>query len=137
MKLLCTVVGLATLMASVSGASLQRVTSFGANPTTIDMFIYVPEKLATKPPIIVAVSCDPSPTRGAVLKNSSTAVTPVCVRLAADLYLSYSFTPAVAPPRSGTGELSCHPMRIRAVLSSSIPKRPTTATAGMSRTPDR
>jgi poly(3-hydroxybutyrate) depolymerase len=37
-------------------ASLQQVSSFGANPTTISMYIYVPDKVATKPAIIVAVS---------------------------------------------------------------------------------
>lgn len=41
------------------GASLQRVTSFGANPTNIQMYIYVPDKLATNPAIIVGVSPPP------------------------------------------------------------------------------
>jgi acetylxylan esterase len=39
------------------GASLQQVTSFGNNPTGINMYIYVPDKVAAKPAIIVAVSC--------------------------------------------------------------------------------
>jgi hypothetical protein len=38
------------------GASLVQVEDFGVNPTNIDMYIYVPDKLATKPAIIVAVS---------------------------------------------------------------------------------
>ena len=38
------------------GASLQAVTSFGTNPTGIQVFNYVPDKLATKPAIVVAVS---------------------------------------------------------------------------------
>jgi len=37
------------------GASLVQVTSFGTNPTKINMYIYVPEKLATKPAVIVAL----------------------------------------------------------------------------------
>ena len=38
------------------GASLVQVTDFGANPTKIDMYIYVPDKVATKPAVVVAVS---------------------------------------------------------------------------------
>jgi len=37
------------------GASLQAVTGFGKNPTNIQMYIYVPDKLAAKPAVIVAV----------------------------------------------------------------------------------
>lgn len=37
-------------------ARLEQVTNFGDNPTRIQMYIYVPDKLATKPAIIVAVS---------------------------------------------------------------------------------
>ena len=36
-------------------ASLVQVKDFGANPTKIYMYIYVPDKLATKPAVIVAV----------------------------------------------------------------------------------
>ena len=36
-------------------ASLQAVSDFGSNPTKIQMYIYVPDKLATKPAVIVAV----------------------------------------------------------------------------------
>ncbi|KAI1338816.1 Alpha/Beta hydrolase protein [Xylariaceae sp. FL0016] len=36
-------------------ASLQQVTSFGDNPSSIAMYIYVPEKVATKPAIVVAL----------------------------------------------------------------------------------
>ncbi len=44
-------------LAAISlGASLVQVEDFGANPSNIDMYIYVPDKLATKPAIIVAVS---------------------------------------------------------------------------------
>jgi hypothetical protein len=37
-------------------ASLVQVTDFGGNPSKINMYIYVPDKLAAKPAIIVAVS---------------------------------------------------------------------------------
>jgi len=36
-------------------ASLQHVTSFGSNPSNTQMYIYVPDKLATNPAIIVAI----------------------------------------------------------------------------------
>jgi hypothetical protein len=47
---------LATFVAVVFCASLQTVADFGTNPTKIQMYIYVPDKLATKPAVIVAVS---------------------------------------------------------------------------------
>jgi acetylxylan esterase len=47
------------MLASAAGiafsASLQQVSNFGTNPTKISMYIYVPDKIATKPAIIVAV----------------------------------------------------------------------------------
>ncbi|KAK7992178.1 alpha/beta-hydrolase [Apiospora saccharicola] len=36
-------------------ASLQAVTGFGTNPSQIQMYIYVPDKLATKPAVVVAL----------------------------------------------------------------------------------
>ena len=39
----------------VMSASLQQVTNFGNNPTKINMYIYVPDKVADKPAVIVAV----------------------------------------------------------------------------------
>ncbi|KIH93284.1 feruloyl esterase B precursor [Sporothrix brasiliensis 5110] len=48
---------LVTVVASAAfaaGASLKPVTSFGANPTSIQMYLYVPDKVAEKPAIIVA-----------------------------------------------------------------------------------
>lgn len=51
-----TFLGLAATAATGLGASLQQVNSFGSNPTNIQMFIYVPDKVAAKPAIIVAVS---------------------------------------------------------------------------------
>jgi hypothetical protein len=35
--------------------SLQNVANYGSNPAGVPMYIYVPNKLATKPGIIVAV----------------------------------------------------------------------------------
>lgn len=47
---------LTALAALGFAASLVQVEDFGANPTNIYMYIYVPDKLATKPAVIVAVS---------------------------------------------------------------------------------
>ncbi|KAK2060349.1 PHB depolymerase family esterase [Colletotrichum caudatum] len=44
--------GLASL---ASAASLQQVTSFGANPSGAKMYIYVPDRVAASPAIIVAI----------------------------------------------------------------------------------
>jgi acetylxylan esterase len=55
MKFYEAAVGLLALTGSALGASLQAVTNFGTNPTGIQMFIYVPDKVAAKPAIIVAV----------------------------------------------------------------------------------
>ena len=44
-------------LAAVSlGASLVQVKEFGGNPTKIQMYIYVPDKLAPKPAVVGAVS---------------------------------------------------------------------------------
>lgn len=48
-------IGLAAAAASGFCASLQQVSNFGSNPTNIQMHIYVPDRLASKPAIIVAV----------------------------------------------------------------------------------
>lgn len=37
-------------------ASLQQVSNFGTNPTGLQMYAYVPDKLAASPAVIVAVS---------------------------------------------------------------------------------
>ncbi|KAK4183712.1 family 1 putative carbohydrate esterase [Podospora australis] len=47
--------GLAALADTAFGASLQQVQNWGTNPSRIQMYIYVPDKLATKPAIIVAL----------------------------------------------------------------------------------
>jgi len=47
--------GLAALAETAFGASLQQVQNWGTNPSRIQMYIYVPDKLATKPAIIVAL----------------------------------------------------------------------------------
>jgi len=49
---------LASLLAtatSVTGATLKQVSSFGTNPTGIQMYIYVPDKLASNPAVIVGL----------------------------------------------------------------------------------
>lgn len=46
---------LVILSSGASAASLQPVTNFGNNPTGLTMNIYVPDRLATKPPVILAV----------------------------------------------------------------------------------
>ncbi|KAF2842561.1 carbohydrate esterase family 1 protein [Patellaria atrata CBS 101060] len=43
----------ATLSAVAIAASLRQVTNFGENPTNVSMYIYVPDKLAMKPPILL------------------------------------------------------------------------------------
>jgi endo-1,4-beta-xylanase len=40
---------------SASAASLQEVRGFGNNPSNARMFIYVPDKLAAAPPVLVAI----------------------------------------------------------------------------------
>lgn len=51
---------LSALWLAVPGAfaaagQLQQVTSFGANPTAVGMFVYIPAQLASPPPLIVAL----------------------------------------------------------------------------------
>ncbi|KAK0753769.1 Alpha/Beta hydrolase protein [Schizothecium vesticola] len=53
--LLCTVVGLLAAAPLALAAKLEKVADFGANPTKINMYIHVPDKLATKPAIVVAM----------------------------------------------------------------------------------
>ncbi|KAK0724138.1 Alpha/Beta hydrolase protein [Lasiosphaeris hirsuta] len=53
--LLTNLFGLAAAATSVMGASLQQVKEFGSNPTKIYMYIYVPDKVAAKPAVIVAL----------------------------------------------------------------------------------
>jgi acetylxylan esterase len=36
-----------------SAATLTQITNFGTNPTNINMFVYVPDKVVAKPPILV------------------------------------------------------------------------------------
>jgi len=42
--------------APITPARLQQVSGFGSNPTGTQMFIYVPNRLAANPAIVVAVS---------------------------------------------------------------------------------
>ncbi|KAK3488442.1 Alpha/Beta hydrolase protein [Neurospora crassa] len=46
---------LASAAEVVKRASLQQVANFGSNPSGVKMYLYVPNKLATKPAIIVAI----------------------------------------------------------------------------------
>ncbi|KAI1188624.1 Alpha/Beta hydrolase protein [Nemania serpens] len=55
MKFGVTVAGLLASAGSVLGASLQQVSNFGSNPSSIQMYIYVPDKVAANPAIIVAL----------------------------------------------------------------------------------
>jgi len=45
-----------TTAAPITPASLQQLSGFGSNPTGTQMFIYVPNRLAANPAIVVAVS---------------------------------------------------------------------------------
>lgn len=46
---------LLALCGLAGAASLQRVANFGANPANVKMFVYVPDRLAANPAIVVAV----------------------------------------------------------------------------------
>jgi acetylxylan esterase len=50
-----TLLTLAAFAATAACASLKQVTSFGENPSNIQMYIYVPDKVAAKPAVIVAL----------------------------------------------------------------------------------
>ena len=49
-------IGLLAAAQLALSAKLDKVADFGANPSRINMYIYVPDKVATKPAVIVAVS---------------------------------------------------------------------------------
>jgi len=53
--LVASLLAVASMAGGAVAASLQQVTNFGTNPTKINMYIYVPDKLATKPAIVVGV----------------------------------------------------------------------------------
>jgi hypothetical protein len=112
---------LATCAALGFCASLQAVASFATNPTNIQMNIYVLDKLATKPAIIVAVS--------KANQDPSRVSTPSHFPANFD----HSCTPVVEPVRSGMLVLSCHHTPIRTALFSSTLAHLTSATAGMYR----
>lgn len=40
---------------SALAQQLQRVNGFGTNPTNVEMYLYVPNRLAAKPPVLVAM----------------------------------------------------------------------------------
>jgi acetylxylan esterase len=43
------------LAALAHAAQLSPITNFGANPSGAKMYLYVPDKLAANPPIVVAI----------------------------------------------------------------------------------
>ena len=51
------VLGLLAAAPVAFAAKLEKVADFGSNPTKINMYIYVPDKVAAKPAVIVAVRC--------------------------------------------------------------------------------
>ncbi|KAH6627229.1 Alpha/Beta hydrolase protein [Chaetomium sp. MPI-SDFR-AT-0129] len=55
MRLLTALTTLASFGGLASAASLAQVQDFGQNPTSIQMYIYVPDKVAANPAIIVAL----------------------------------------------------------------------------------
>lgn len=55
MKPSATMFGLLATAGLAFGASLQQVSNFGNNPSSIQMYIYVPDKVAANPAVIVAV----------------------------------------------------------------------------------
>lgn len=53
--LLRSIYGAVTSAVLVTSASLQQVTNWGGNPSRINMYIYVPDRVAAKPAVIVAL----------------------------------------------------------------------------------
>jgi len=105
------VLGLVATATVGLGASLQQVSSWGANPTKIQMFIYVPDKLAASPPVVVAVSA-PFPASAPSELSGLTA--------------PHSSTPAVAAGAGGSREPPAWPRSPTSrASSSSTPARPT------------
>lgn len=107
-----TFLGLAATAATCLGASLQQVTNFGNNPTNIQMHIYVPDRVASNPAIIVAVSA-----RRAALAH------PLEVLCAFGSLVSprTSFIPAAAMPSSGSAAPGCRRTPTSTASSSSTP----------------
>lgn len=48
-------ISITCLRAEAAQNALQQVTNFGSNPTNTQMFVYKPSKLASPPPLIVAI----------------------------------------------------------------------------------
>jgi hypothetical protein len=109
--LFSTLLPLLAAATAVAGASLQQVTSFGTNPTKINMYIYVPDKLATKPAVIVAVSRPRLRLKLQSLRLSS------CIHV-------------VVLANSGTAVPSCPRTLTQTASFSSIHRLPITATVG-------
>jgi len=86
--------GAALAATSTMAASLQAVTGFGTNPSQIQMYIYVPDKLATKPAIVVAVSYQ-APSPHFVSKSGMGEIEGV---RRANVLTWFSFPRRIAPP---------------------------------------
>lgn len=56
MRLLTALTTLGAFGGLASAASLAQVSNFGENPTSIQMYIYVPDNVSANPAVIVAVS---------------------------------------------------------------------------------
>ncbi|KLU86350.1 feruloyl esterase B, partial [Magnaporthiopsis poae ATCC 64411] len=53
--LLSSLFGLAASAGMAAAAQLQQIQNWGANPSRIQMFLYVPDRVAANPPIIVGL----------------------------------------------------------------------------------
>ncbi|MEU6431644.1 esterase, partial [Microbispora sp. NPDC046973] len=49
------VVGMFLAARPAAAASLTRVTNFGTNPTNLNMYLYVPDRVAARPALLVLV----------------------------------------------------------------------------------
>jgi len=55
MKLSTCLSGLLAMASAATAAQLTQVNNFGSNPSGAKMYIYVPDKLAANPPVVVAI----------------------------------------------------------------------------------
>jgi hypothetical protein len=108
--------GIVAISASAN-AALVRVNDFGSNPTNLQMNIYVPSRVATKPAIILGVRL----TAPIPLGSFQLTLT--------------SCTPAVAPASNTPHPPSTTASRTQKASSTSSPRPRKTATAGKSTPP--
>jgi acetylxylan esterase len=64
MRTLVGVIRLLAFLSISSAAKLTQVTSGWDNPTKLSFYIYVPDKLAAQPPVIIVVSVHDIPEPG-------------------------------------------------------------------------